>query len=139
MKEKQKRIIIDTNLFVSFLINKDFSKLDKIIIQENAVLILSSELVNELVEVISRPKFNKIIAKEDKKTLMDFFTAHGELIEVKTDLSLSRDNKDNFLLELAVDGNATHLITGDQDLLVLKKIKKTKIIQMKSFLSLIRK
>jgi predicted nucleic acid-binding protein len=34
---------------------------------------------------------------------------------------------------LAVDGKANYLISGDADLLVLKKIKKTKIISIKEF------
>jgi predicted nucleic acid-binding protein len=37
------------------------------------------------------------------------------------------------LLELAVDGNADYLITGDKDLLVLQTIKKTRIIKMNDF------
>ena len=57
---------------------------------------------------------------------MSFFTNHGELIKVKSEVRISRDSKDDFLLALAIDRKASHLITGDEDLLVLKKIKKQK-------------
>jgi len=66
---------------------------------------------------------------------MSFFTNHGELIKVKSEVRISRDSKDDFLLALAIDRKASHLITGDEDLLVLKKIKKTEILSISKFLS----
>ena len=133
MPEKQQRVVIDTNIFVSFLINGDFSRLDKIIIERKAVLILSAELIDELLEVLNRPKFVKIISINDKENLMSFFTNYGELIKVKSKVKVSRDSKDDFLLALAIDGKATHLLTGDEDLLVLKKIKKTQILTISKY------
>ena len=50
------------------------------------------------------------------------------LIQVSSDVDYCRDEKDNFLLNLAIDGKADYLVTGDQDLLELKKLGKTKII-----------
>lgn len=66
---------------------------------------------------------------------MSFFENHGKLVKVRTKLTLSRDSKDDFLLALAIDSNASHLITGDEDLLVLKKVKKTHIISIKKYLA----
>ena len=66
---------------------------------------------------------------------MSFLDEFGELVKVKSNVKLSRDNMDDFLLSLSIDGKASHLITGDADLLVLKKVKKTKILTIKSFLS----
>ena len=135
MPASQQRIVIDTNIFISFLINSDFSKLDKIIIEGNATLLLSAELIAELISVFERPKFKKLITNKDKEVLMSFLDEFGELVKVKSNVKLSRDHMDDFLLSLSIDGKATHLITGDADLLVLKKVKKTKILTIKSFLS----
>ncbi|RAJ25840.1 putative PIN family toxin of toxin-antitoxin system [Gelidibacter algens] len=55
------------------------------------------------------------------------------MVEVKSDIKICRDAKDNFLLNLSVDSNAEYLITGDANLLVLKKIGKTKIIEYSDF------
>lgn len=49
MPASQQRVVIDTNIFISFLINGNFSKLNKIILEDKAILILSSELINELI------------------------------------------------------------------------------------------
>jgi len=58
-----------------------------------------------------------------------------KMIEVKTKINICRDTKDNFLLELATDGKADFLITGDNDLLSLKKIEKTSILTIRDFLN----
>ena len=135
MAKRPVRIVIDTNLFISFLINKDLSKLDKIIIEGHTRLVLSVELLEEIFAVIKRPKFKSIITEGDIETLLLFFNKFGELVPVHSQLNESRDEKDNFLLNLAIDGKATHLLTGDGDLLELKKIGNTKIMKLKDFLS----
>jgi len=56
---------------------------------------------------------------------------------IKSVISLCRNPKDNFLLALAIDGNASHLITGDIDLLVLNKIESTEIVSITNYLSLL--
>ena len=53
---------------------------------------------------------------------------------MKSTVKDCRDIKDNFLLNLAIDGKANFLVTGDKDLLILEKIKKTQIITMTDFL-----
>lgn len=57
MQNKIIRIIIDTNLWISFLITKNFTKLDKIIFSNKVILIFSKELLEEFIEVARRPKF----------------------------------------------------------------------------------
>lgn len=49
-------------------------------------------------------------------------------VDVSTAITDCRDTKDNFLLSLVVDSKSDYLVTGDTDLLKLKKIKKTKIL-----------
>jgi putative PIN family toxin of toxin-antitoxin system len=134
MPQRKERVVIDTNIFISFLINRDYTKLDKIIFENKATLLLSNELIEELITVLSRPKFKKYVSKEDLNTLMLFFNEFGELINVTSKIKLSRDSKDDFLLALAKDGNANFLITGDNDLLVLKKMNKTKIVLLADYL-----
>jgi uncharacterized protein len=56
-------------------------------------------------------------------------------VEVKENVTICRDPKDNFLLALAQTSKATHLITGDKDLLSLKSFGKTKILTIAAFLA----
>jgi len=48
-----------------------------------------------------------------------------------------RDTKDNFLLNLAIDGKVDYLVTGDKDLLVLEKVGKTRVVTLAKFTELI--
>ena len=51
MQNQKDRIIIDTNIWISFLLTKDLSKLDNIIANNKVTLIFGQELIDELVEV----------------------------------------------------------------------------------------
>ena len=134
---KNKKIILDTNLWISFLISKKFSQIDKLIENKKITLIFSDELIEEFVDVVRLPKFEKYFSKSDVEKLLECFDQYGELIKVKSDVNICRDEKDNFLLNLSIDSKADYLITGDNDLLVLKQIEKTKIITFTDFIQLI--
>ena len=134
MANKWERIILDTNLWISFLITKDFSKLDKILFSRKAILIFSEELLEEFISVAKRPKFRKHFSLEDIEDVLETIVQYADFVEVKSKITACRDEKDNFLLSLSVDGNADFLITGDDDLLTLKKIDKTKIMTITAYL-----
>jgi putative PIN family toxin of toxin-antitoxin system len=88
--------------------------------RENQIY-FSKELLNEFVSVTLRTKFNKYFSKADVDQLLSVFELYGEVMPVSSKNHLCRDPKDNFLLDLAIDGEADYLVTGDLDLLELKK------------------
>jgi len=135
MRSKKNRIIIDTNLWISFLITKDLLSLDRLFSNANTVLLFSKELLEEFIEVANRPKFKSYFSSIDLQELLIQIKGHGELIVVDSSTNICRDPKDNFLLALAKDGNASHLITGDKDLLDLKKFGRTQITTIKKYIS----
>ncbi len=131
---KNKKIILDTNLWISFLISKQFSQLDTLIENNKITLIFSNELLEEFINVASRPKFKKYISKKDIEKILDYFDHFGALVPVQSDIQICRDKEDNFLLNLAVDSKADFLITGDQDLLVIGNIENTTITTFTQFI-----
>ena len=56
MSKAKDRVIIDTNLWISFLLSKDYTKLDKLFRQQNITLLFSKDLLEEFIEVARRPK-----------------------------------------------------------------------------------
>ena len=134
MPKQKDRIIIDTNLWLSFLITKDNSGLDRIFSEDLATLLYSQELIDEFITVARRPKFRKYFSPEDLQNLLLSMSRRSVFIEATTYIDICRDPKDNFLLALAKDGKASHLLTGDKDLLDLKKFEKTKILTIKQYL-----
>ena len=134
MPKLKDRVIIDTNLWISFLISKDYSKLDKIISEKQVTLLYSQDLIDEFIEVAQRPKFKKYFTTEDLQALLLSMSSRATFIEVASTVDTCSDSKDNFLLALAKDGKASHLITGDKDLLILKIFGRTKILTLTQYL-----
>jgi len=98
-----------------------------------AQLVFSHELFSELMDVITRPKLKDFFTINDKKLILDIIERYADYVSVISNVSLCRDEKDNFLLSLAKDSNADFLITGDKDLLVLKEFEKTQIVTMNEY------
>jgi putative PIN family toxin of toxin-antitoxin system len=134
MQNKVSRIIIDTNLWISFLITKDFAKLDQIIFSRLGILIFSQELLAEFLEVARRPKFRRFFSLADIEEILETINEYAAFVKVYTQVEVCRDLKDNFLLSLAIDGNADFLLTGDKDLLIKRRFGKTTIITISDFL-----
>ncbi len=135
MAKKPDLIIVDTNLWVSFLLKRSFAKLDKVIISGRARLIFSEELLAEFIEVSRRPKFKKYFTTKDISDILDTINEYALFFDVIEVEEICRDPKDDFLLALAKISNSDYLLTGDQDLLVLKRIGKTRIITMTEYLT----
>ena len=114
------RLILDTNLWISFLISSKFEKLDEILFNQNFKLLFSQELLEEFVAVVKRPKLRKYISRNELEDLLETIDDIAEFVNVTSEISECRDPKDNFLLSLAVDGKADYLLTGDKDLLVFE-------------------
>jgi putative PIN family toxin of toxin-antitoxin system len=134
MQNKVSRIIIDTNLWISFLITKDFAKIDEILFSRRGILVFSQELLDEFLEVAKRPKFRRFFSTTDIEELLETIDEYADFVKVQTQIEICRDPKDNFLLSLSVDGNADYLLTGDKDLLELTKFGETTIITISDFL-----
>jgi uncharacterized protein len=135
---KSKRVILDTNLWISFLISKKFNAIDSLINKGDILLIFSEESLEEFVTVARRPKISKYISESAIDEILYLFHKYGKLIKVLSNVGDCRDQKDNFLLNLAIDSNADFLITGDSDLLTLKRIKNTIIITWNDFIKEIK-
>jgi putative PIN family toxin of toxin-antitoxin system len=134
MQNKVSRIIIDTNLWISFLITKDFTKLDEIVFSRHGILVFSQELLDEFLEVAKRPKFRRFFSAAEIEEILETIDEYADFVKVQTQIEVCRDPKDNFLLSLSVDGNADFLLTGDKDLLDLVKFGETSIITISDFL-----
>ena len=133
------RIIIDTNLWISFIISNRINEIDTIIIKNNVTILFNQDLILEIKNTIKKPKLQKYFGNNSFNEMLDVFNEYIEMIDDYTKVKICRDEKDNFLLNLSIDGNADYLITGDSDLLVLNQIEKTKIITINDFITLTNK
>jgi putative PIN family toxin of toxin-antitoxin system len=129
------RVLIDTNLWLSFIISKKNYQIEQLVIQNKIILLFSDKLLSEIDETINKPKLKKYFGNNALGIMLDSFAKHIELINVTSNIAICRDPKDNFLLNLAIDGKADYILTGDKDLLVLEHIGATKIVSFSEFIA----
>ncbi|HEV2615733.1 MAG TPA: putative toxin-antitoxin system toxin component, PIN family [Candidatus Acidoferrales bacterium] len=131
------RCVLDTNVLVSALLLPDSKPRQALALglQKGKVL-LSFPALAELYEVLSRKSFRRYINEEDIRSFLAVLTRETEWVDVNVQLTACRDPKDDKFLELAVSGDATHIVTGDADLLVLNPFRGISILPPHSFLKL---
>ena len=127
------RVVIDTNIWISYLLGSLLKILDERILAKEIKVVVSEEMLKELSEVTSRPKFRNVFTHQRKKELFSLLDSYASVVFPKQKVNACRDKKDNFLLEAALEGKVQYLVTGDEDLLVLKTFHRTKIIEPKKF------
>ncbi len=132
------RIVIDTNLYVSSMINQNSRlKLNLVLENPDIEILFDDSLLSELQEVISRPKFRKYISTEKIYTFLELLVERATFVETKSVVMYSPDPKDDFLLALCQDGKADYLLTGNKkDLLDLQNFGSTSIVSLSKFLDL---
>jgi uncharacterized protein len=130
------KIVIDTNVIVSSLIQRGFPNLiiRELFIEKKFQLCISDELLAEYYEVLARPKFSKF---------HDFFNkAEALLVDIETKakkyspkitLNIISDGDDNMILELADECEADFIITGNSNDFTFPNYKHTKIITPKEY------
>lgn len=124
------KIILDTNVWISYLLSNNLLWIDGLFESNDFELLFSNKLFSEFLEVTQRPKIKKYFSKKKLELLISRFEEYGLVVNPISKIQKCRDPNDDFLLELAIDGNADYLITGDKDLLVLKNIRLCQIITL---------
>ncbi len=130
------RIIVDTNIWISYLITHRFTFIDQLLLSGKVRIVFSEELLEEFITVAQRPKFARFFTVSDLSLLMELLEDYSEIVKVTSQVTVCRDPKDNFLLALAKDSEANYLISGDQDLLEIGMFQRTRIISPSTFTQL---
>jgi len=129
------RVVIDTNVLIgAFLFRNSKSRKAYDLSLERGKVLLSFPTFDELTDVLYREKFDKYITDEERSQLIEDYINIAELTLVNTKITDCRDPKDNKFLELAVDGKASYVVTGDKDLLVLNPYRGVLILTPEYFL-----
>jgi uncharacterized protein len=130
------RIVVDTTVVVSaVLLPASVPRRAFDAAVSRGKLLISKSTTAELGNVLRRPKFNRYLSEEKR---FEFFAAlmrAAEEVEVNEIITEYRDPKDDKFLELAASGNASHIISGDADLLVLHPFRGIAILTPQAFLS----
>jgi putative PIN family toxin of toxin-antitoxin system len=131
------RFVVDTNILVSAVLIKSsipdvaFKKARSL-----GIILFSDATFQELQEILNRSKFDKYISVSVRTQFLAKFKLESEETEIVKMIKECRDPKDDKFLEVAINGNATHIITGDKDLLELHPFQGVDIITATQFLEI---
>jgi putative PIN family toxin of toxin-antitoxin system len=132
------RYVFDTNVIISALLFENSKPAQAFqYALANGEVLLSLDLLEELNEVLGRKKFNKYVTDEEREEFLEALIERAVLIEIVENVQECRDPKDDKVLELALNGEAQYIITGDQDLLVLNPFRNVRVITVEDFLKTI--
>jgi putative PIN family toxin of toxin-antitoxin system len=130
------RFVFDTNTLVSaFLFPLSIPGKALELVLSNHRLLMSIELAAELAEVMRREKFDRYLPLQRREELVVSTIRDSEFVAVSSVITSCRDVNDNKIIELAIDGQATAIITGDADLLALHPFRGIAIVTSSDFMS----
>lgn len=129
-------IVLDTNIWISLALNQQLEFVADL--HKNGTIIISCEnLVNELIDVLSRPKFHKSFTGDYIEKLIHFHQLTTTKLKLPRIEPVVADEKDNYLFALCRISNADYFITGDKLLLKVNEYYRTSILNLADFKKLI--
>lgn len=129
------RVVIDTNVVISaFLKRESFPRRALDVVLTDHIFLASSNTILELIHRLLHARFDRYVSRETRIDFLRLLPTFAFEISTTTTLAVCRDPKDNKFLELAVDGQANSIITGDADLLTLHPFRGVDILTPRAFL-----
>lgn len=143
------RTLIDANVFISYLLpTKDSQKSTTIqtIVEAGFsgqyTIVFPQELIAEIRKKVKEKTYlAKYITSEDVEEFVKLLETVAEFLEPITEEipAVTRDAKDDYLLAYATVGQCDYLVSGDPDLLVLKKVGKLQIVSPSEFYQILKR
>ena len=132
----RERVVIDTNALIGGLLLPASVPAQAVrrAIAEGQLL-ASDATIMELADVTARPKFDPYVTISERQEFLRLFDRIAERVPIVHLVRACRDPKDDKFLELAVNGEARLIITGDADLLVLHPFRSIDILTPAGYLA----
>ena len=133
---KQQRVVVDTNVFVSRLLRFDSvpgRAAEKAV--HKAVVLVSPATMEELAEVLAQAKFDRYATIEQRLQFIRLIAHTAEFVSIIHPIRECRDPKDDKFLELALNGRADVIVTGDEDLLKMNPWRGISIVSPVAFIA----
>jgi uncharacterized protein len=133
------RAVVDTNILIRALIKPDgtVGPVLKGLAANDYALVYSEPLLDELLAKLALPRIRQKYHLDEPavETLLALFALRGLLVHPTRRVRVCRDPKDDMIIEAAVAGAAAYIVTGDEDLLTLKRFEKIQIVTPRVFLA----
>ena len=130
-----KKVIIDTNLWISFLLGHQVQFVRRVLSDMRFEVYVCARLIEEIRDVASRDKICKHLGSNDLDDLLAILNAFCQFVVIESEVSPTavRDPKDLYLLALADTIGADYIVSGDADLTDLGEYHQARIIKLADF------
>jgi uncharacterized protein len=131
---RTRRFVVDTNTLISRLLlpgSMPAKATQKAL--EEGELVFSNATLEELNEVLSRPKFDRYIHASERAAFFRLLSRLAVVVEISHRITACRDPKDDKFLEVAVHGPVQAVVSGDKDLLELHPFRGIAVMNPRSF------
>lgn len=102
---------------------------------ERGILLVSESTMEELVEVLSRPRFDPYVTREARREFIALLGGISRLVPITRQVHACRDPRDDKFLDVALAGGASAILSGDRDLLALDPFHCIPILTPAAFLA----
>ena len=129
------RLVVDTNVFASAILfprSPPRRVVDHAL--DHGVVLFSEATMRELTEVFSRSKFDRYVSRQERELVLAQIGRSAEFVPIIRLVRECRDPKDDKFLEVALNGRADVIITGDADLFALHPWREIEVLSPKDFL-----
>ena len=118
------KIVIDTNIWVrALLAGRITIPVLEAWYEGKFQVLISSPLLEELENVLQRPRLKQHIKAKHAETLLEQLRWRGNMVNLITVPPRCRDPKDHPILATAIDGQADAIVSGDSDLRADDKLR----------------
>lgn len=140
------KVIFDANVLISYLLTSEKEGTIATVVEAGFVgkylLILPREVISELRKKITVKEY--LSQRIPQPTTEKFITALRVIADIPSPITevipkVGRDLKDDYLLAYGTIEECDYLVTGDDDLLVLKKVGKLTIVSPAEFYEILKK
>jgi putative PIN family toxin of toxin-antitoxin system len=128
------RVVFDTNAVISALLFANSVPGKALVKAQNKIILASEATLLELIAVVERPKWDRYVERELRTRLVAEYIAACKTIPIPSTLRVCRDPKDDKFLDVAINGHADTIVSGDQDLLVLNPFRGISILTPAQYL-----
>lgn len=131
----RQRIVVDTNVLISRLLVADSVPADAVRrARKNGRLLVSDATMYELAETLNRRKLDRYVTLKDRQHFLRELARIAEFVPIIQIVRECRDPRDDKFLEVALNGRADVIITGDADLLAMSPWRGVAILSPRDYL-----
>lgn len=129
------RVVVDTNVLASGLLRESSVPGQAAArVRHDAILLASQATMQELADVLAKAKFDRYVTVEQRVKFVRLIANIAEFVPIIRQVRECRDQKDDKFLEVALNGRADVIVTGDEDLLEMNPWRRTTILSPRDYM-----